>query len=106
MQDIKDDETCDLREEDPLGFEHFDARHVAVELPAHREALLEEQIGQQVEALVGPDRAGEDVFGLQDEIVLAAADLAEIEQLQSVDEDVAEIMELWVRGARKRGRRE
>lgn len=106
MQDIKDDETSDLQEEDPLGLEHFDARHVAVELPAHRQPLLQEQIGQQVEALVGPDRAGEHVLGLEEEVVLAAADLAEVEQLQRVDEDVAEVMELGVRSGRKRGRRE
>lgn len=106
MQDIKDDEAGDLQEEDPLGLEHFDARHVAVELPAHRQTLLQEQIGQQVEALVGPDRAGEHVLGLQEEVVLAAADLAEVEQLQRVDEDVAEVMELGVRSGSKRGRRE
>ena len=97
MQHVKDDETCDLQEEDPLGAQHLDARHVAVELPAHREALLEEEVRQEVEALVAPHHAGEHVFGLQDEEVLAAADLAEIQQLQRVDEDVAEIMQLHMR---------
>lgn len=105
MQDVKDDEARDLQEEDPLGPQHLTARHVAVELPAHRQALLQEQVGQQVEALVGPDRAGEHVLGLQDEVVLAAADLAEVEQLQRVDEDVAEVVELGVRGGRKSARR-
>ena len=102
MEEVKDDEAYDLCEEDPLSAQHFDARHVFIQFAAHREALFQEQIGKLIETLVAPHGAGEHIFSLQDEIVLAAADFTEIQKLQSVDEDVAEIMELEMRGGVKR----
>ena len=100
MQNIEHQQTASLAPEDPLRSEHLQPRYASVELPADDGPLLDEQVGEQVESLVDPDDQRQNILHLDDEEVLAAAELAEIQQLQRVDQDVARVVQLDVRRER------
>ena len=97
VQDIEHQQAESLTPEDPLRSEHLQSGDACVELRADDGPLPDEQVGEQVESLVDPDDQGQSVLRLYDEVVLASAELAEIQQLQSVDQDVARVVQLDVR---------
>lgn len=94
MEKVQHGHAAKLGNEHPLLLEDLVEAQTRVQRGQHHPRLLDHHLGEDVQALIDPHDQRHRVHALQEEVVLSAVDLAQVQHLHRIHKNVARVMEL------------
>lgn len=94
MEEVQDGHASQLGDQHPLLLEDLAEAQSGVQRRQDHPRLLDHHLGEGIQALIDPHNQRHGVSTLQKEVVLTAVDLAQVQHLHRIDEDVARVVQL------------
>ena len=96
VKQVQNGHTPEPNNQHPLLLENLGERDARVHAEENHPRLLDHDLGEGVQTLVDPHEERGGVRAFEKEVVLRSVDLAEVQHLHRVDENVAGVVELGV----------